>query len=129
MNALFHDEPNQDILNRRTMNGAELQAAIATGHKLYDWDGFGYPMAYYTGDQMHYFSRFPTETEPQVHDGEYVLNLDGDVLCAGCAMELTTEDWEFLYTAYQINGDIGDCETVYCSNCNGIIYDGDGACN
>lgn len=114
------------VMLRRTLVQADLPAILADRNgTLPMHDLFGYEMAYYVAT--------PELTDVLGDDGEFgfVLDADGDpvaealtgtVLCGRCA---ATSGDEMFYVALQINGEIGDCEDVYCDDCGQTIYVGE----
>lgn len=92
------------------------------------WDRFGYEIAYLVAT-VEQHSKWVYEDDDSVTEyvtieiddqGEpFVRELTGDVLCGYCAGFARDEAY---YVAYQINGEVGDEETVHCSDCGEVIY-------
>jgi hypothetical protein len=96
---------------------------------LFDWDGHGYPIAYYPANAYSTWTDGPDQTAvctiDRLADGTPMIREhSGDVLCGGCATAWLRDNDDAVCTvAYQINGEIGDAETVTCDDCGGTIYD------
>jgi hypothetical protein len=96
----------------------ERTIPVSRRHELNDmrdWDQFGYEVAYYVEERG---------------------QLTGDVLCIADARtylagwspeddeEPTVNDEFGIYPAFQINGEVGDTESVWCDDCGELIYAG-----
>lgn len=79
-------------------------------------DTFGYEMAYFPVTLTYSIAGellIDDEGEPMVRQ------FTGDVLCGECAAKFSDDAY---YIAYQINGEIGDMDKVYCADCGEPIY-------
>jgi hypothetical protein len=95
-------------------------------------DRFGYEIAYFVGKLSEDdFATFAAAVDADTYDGGPIseplvnINFDGDVLCGDCAGKFgsMSQPLEVLYVTYQINGEVGDAETVFCDHCSFAIYD------
>lgn len=92
------------------------------------FDRFGYEMAYFVVT-LEQHSKWIYEDDDSVTEyvtievddqGEpFVREMTGDVLCGHCAGFARDEAY---YIAYQINGEVGDEESVRCSDCGEYVY-------
>jgi hypothetical protein len=113
--------------NRRVLTHGDIKRFIrresdarTVATNLPKWDLWGYAIAYYVGTPatVGYSSQWTGFVDGEIA----VRDLTGDVLCGDCVATMV-DPWEVVYVAYQINGEVGDMETVYCCHCNTAIYE------
>lgn len=125
-----HDMPRPfadgGVLTRRVLLDDDIAAYTKRfGGPLPQTDTFGYEMAYFVGAPILSYNDAHELCVDVDDTGEVVLReLTGTVLCGDCASK--TPDFAY-YVAYQINGEVGDCDRVFCEDCGRIIYHG-GSC-
>lgn len=112
------------LFTRRVLLDSDVAAYVARFDRLPAHDRFGYEIAYYVGGPMlSYDPEGNLCVDVDATDGVVLRELLGDALCAGCAS--AAPDFAY-YVAYQINGEIGDCEAVHCDECGAVIVAGGG---
>lgn len=105
----YRDAAKRNSLPNRDAFGYEMAYFVATVEKRSSW-------IYQDDDSVTEYSTI----EVDGYGDPFVREMTGDVLCGYCAGFARDEAY---FVGYQINGEIGDEENVYCADCGEVIYE------